>query len=245
MAFSGDAVRLYAKMAVSDEPLHERITDSVHLHVKKIIGESSSPPKAESTPITVLSVGDGTGEPGVRIAQRLTSDRTIFNKDIRVVSAELNPDMSAEARRAARQIVPTLRIVGEQSGSSESSCVAIDFLVPLDADSPSALQQNFPDGSVDVVVFCFSLMFVRDREACLRQVARMLRPGGIAIVAALHRNFGFIPFAERNLNKVVRQLLDFSGVETTFLFLSAHDDALVLLMATGGPRGRAFHDYVC
>jgi ubiquinone/menaquinone biosynthesis C-methylase UbiE len=57
----------------------------------------------------------------------------------------------------------------------------------------------FPDGSFDAVVSQFGLMFFDDRPAALREMMRVLRPGGrlaVAVCDALDHSPGYAAFAE-------------------------------------------------
>jgi len=42
---------------------------------------------------------------------------------------------------------------------------------------------NFPDGQFDVVILCYSLHHIEDSPAALREVHRVLRPGGTLVIS--------------------------------------------------------------
>ena len=96
----------------------------------------------------VLDVCTGTGLVATDIAMR---------KGCRVVGLDLSDRMIGQARRnvQALHLTPLVDLV---RGRAES--------LP------------FPDGSFDAVVFTFLLRYVPDPQATLRELSRVLRPGG-------------------------------------------------------------------
>jgi len=102
----------------------------------------------------VLDLGSGTGAVSIQAAGRVGSSGTVSGVDI-------SPGMVA----AARRIVAGLGLdhVTMTEGRAES--------LPL------------PDGAVDAVLASLSLMFVLDRAAAAREIARVLKPGGRLVAA--------------------------------------------------------------
>ncbi len=89
-----------------------------------------------------------------------------------VVGLDANPDMLSVARRKTTKI-------DWREGRAES--------LP------------FPDEGFDVVVSQFGLMFFEDRPAALRQMMRVLRPGGrlaVAVCDAVEHSPGYSAFAD-------------------------------------------------
>ena len=60
-------------------------------------------------------------------------------------------------------------------------------------------------GSVDVVVLCFSLMFVLDKAKCLRIIASLLKPGGTVLIAVLAK-FGLMSCVGSALGALLGEL---------------------------------------
>jgi ubiquinone/menaquinone biosynthesis C-methylase UbiE len=101
----------------------------------------------------VLDVACGTGIVARSIAPRVGSRGTVTGLD-------LNPDMIDVARAAA-----------------DTEGLAIEWRA-----SP-AERLPFPDGSFDLVLCQFGLMFFRDRRAALSEMHRVLRPHGRAVLS--------------------------------------------------------------
>jgi len=102
----------------------------------------------------VLDLGTGTGA----VAQRAAA---IVGPGGNVVAMDISPQMLAMAR--ARSAAGGCANVTLQEGRAEA--------IPADA------------GSFDVVLASLSLMYVIDREAAAREIARVLRPGGRLVAA--------------------------------------------------------------
>ncbi len=102
----------------------------------------------------VLDLGSGTGAVSIQAAARVGTAGTVTGVDI-------SPGMVV----AARRIVTGLGLdrVMMTEGRAES--------LPL------------PDGTVDAVLASLSLMFVLDRAAAAREMARVLKPGGRLVAA--------------------------------------------------------------
>lgn len=81
---------------------------------------------------------------------------------------------------------PTAQVVGLDASSGMLGVAARDAAVALTADQRNRLELvvgdaarlPFADGSFDLVVASFVLQLVADRSASLREVRRVLRPGG-------------------------------------------------------------------
>lgn len=103
----------------------------------------------------VLDLGTGTGAVAARAAAAVAPGTDVLATDI-------SQEMLALARRRAGQSDPVAFRVAD--GCAE--------MIPA------------ADGAFDVVLACLSLMYVIDRAAAAREIARVLRPGG-RIVAAV------------------------------------------------------------
>lgn len=103
----------------------------------------------------VLDLGTGTGA----VAQQAA---TIVGPSGRVVAVDISPEMLTLARQRATRLGLDNMTVGE--GPAES--------IPAE------------DDTFDVVLASLSMMYVIDREAAAREIARVLRPGG-RIVASV------------------------------------------------------------
>lgn len=100
-----------------------------------------------------LDIASGTGEPGLDIAELLP--------DGRVVLTDLSPAMLQQATAAA----------------------AARGLTNVEAHECSADALPFPDASFDSVSCRNGLMFFPDIPGALAEFARVLRPGGLVVVA--------------------------------------------------------------
>jgi SAM-dependent methyltransferase len=102
----------------------------------------------------VLDLGTGTGAVAERVAK-------VVGHGGRVVAMDISPQMLALAR--ARLVARGLAHVTLQESRAEA--------IPAD------------DASFDVVLASLSLMYVIDREAAAREIARVLRPDGRLVAA--------------------------------------------------------------
>jgi SAM-dependent methyltransferase len=102
----------------------------------------------------VIDLGSGTGTVALMAAPRVAPAGHVLGVDI-------SPDMLTIARRRATSL--GLGNLTFQEGRAESL--------------PAS------DGSQDVVLASLSLMYVIDREAASREIARVLRPGGRFVAA--------------------------------------------------------------
>lgn len=97
----------------------------------------------------VLDLGTGTGAVAERAALAVRPNG-------RVIGVDISADMLAQARR--RAVAHDLANLNLLEGRAES--------IPVE------------DKAFDVVLACLSMMYVIDREAAAREIARVLRPGG-------------------------------------------------------------------
>jgi SAM-dependent methyltransferase len=102
----------------------------------------------------VLDLGTGTGAVAKRAA-------AIVGPGARIVGVDISPEMLALARHSADSL--GLRNLTLLEGRAEA--------IPTD------------DATFDVVLACLSMMYVIDRDAAARQIARVLRPGGRFVAA--------------------------------------------------------------
>lgn len=102
----------------------------------------------------VLDLGTGTGAVALRAA-------SLVGPLGRVVGVDISPEMLMVARR---------RPVGTSTGD----CT---FLEGRAERIPAG------DGACDVVLACLSMMYVIDRSAAAREIARVLKPGGRFVAA--------------------------------------------------------------
>ena len=130
----------------------------------------------------VLEVGPGPGLFSVELARRLTSGRLEL--------LELQPEMLAKARRKLDRA--GLRNVGFHVGDAGG-------------------RFPFPDSCFDVAFLAAVLGEVTDKPACLRSLARVLRPGGLLVVQE------FFPDPDRLRVPEIRQLAEPAG----FRFIGA------------------------
>src|SRR5262245_60257510 len=102
----------------------------------------------------VLDLGTGTGA----VARRAAA---LVGPGGRVVGVDISPEMLALARRGAAG----LGLVGPTFLEGRAEAIPAE------------------DASCDVVLACLSMMYVIDREAAARQIARVLKPGGRFVAA--------------------------------------------------------------
>lgn len=97
------------------------------------------------------------------------------------------------AREAARRVAPTGSVVGLDRNEGMLA-VAARIAPAIEWRHGMAESLPFPDGVYDAVVSQFGLMFFDDRVAALREMWRVLRPGGrlgVAVWDALERSPGY------------------------------------------------------
>jgi phosphatidylethanolamine/phosphatidyl-N-methylethanolamine N-methyltransferase len=84
-----------------------------------------------------------------------------YKKDLRVTGIDLSPDMLARARERVKRL----------------SLRNVEALCEMDA-----MALEFPDESFDVTVAMYVMTVVPDPAAVMHEIARVTRPGGVAIV---------------------------------------------------------------
>jgi ubiquinone/menaquinone biosynthesis C-methylase UbiE len=130
----------------------------------------------------VLEVGPGPGLFSVELARRLTTGRLEL--------LELQPEMLAKARQKL----------------DRAGCSNVGFHV---GDAGGGFP--FPDACFDVAFLAAVLGEVPDKPACLRSLARVLRPGGLLVVQE------FFPDPDRMRVPEIRGLAEPEG----FRFIGA------------------------
>jgi ubiquinone/menaquinone biosynthesis C-methylase UbiE len=71
-----------------------------------------------------------------------------------------------------------------------------------------AVALPFATGAIDAVVVVAVLGEIPDRDACLAEIRRVLRPGGVLLIAETRRDSDFIPFAS------LRSMVEALGFES-------------------------------
>ena len=139
----------------------------------------------------VLDVACGTGIVARQIAPRVGPQGII-------VGLDLDPDKINVARAAP-----------EREG------------LTIEWHTSPAEQLPFPDGSFDLVLCQFGLMFFTDRHAALTEMHRVLRPGG-RVVLSVWQSLDRHPFYQ-TLDDVSRQRLGKSSVGAVFSLGDANE----------------------
>ena len=103
----------------------------------------------------VLDLGTGTGSVALRVAPAITPDGHV------TAAVDISPEMLELARQRTSGAART--DISFEEGRAEA--------LPVPAES------------VDVVLACLSLMYVIDRAAAAREIARVLRPGAQLVAA--------------------------------------------------------------
>jgi SAM-dependent methyltransferase len=103
---------------------------------------------------TILDLGTGTGSVAILAAAQVGADG-------RVKAVDVSPEMLAKAREQLKRLAITNVDLAE--GRAEA--------IPTD------------DQSIDAVIASLSLMYVIDRAAAAKEIARVLRPGGRFVAA--------------------------------------------------------------
>ena len=110
--------------------------------------------------------------------------------------------MSARAKSNHSQPVPTVDPESEVLGldpNADMLSVARRTSTRVEWREGRAEALPFPDGSFDAVVSQFGLMFFDDRPAALREMMRVLRPGGrmaVAVCDAVDHSPGYAALAD-------------------------------------------------
>lgn len=88
---------------------------------------------------------------------------------------------------AARAVGPNGQVIGvdiaDRMLDALRQCAAAAGLLQVAAARMDAEQLALPDGSVDVVLCALGLMYLPDPEQALREIKRVLRPGGRTVLA--------------------------------------------------------------
>ena len=120
-----------------------------------------------------LGVGTGLNLPGYDASKLST-----------LTAVDISRGMLAEAEKRAETLPQFARRLGEGSGDASSAGGAGDPpSISLSFVLADASRLPFPDASFDCVVDTFSLCVMEDPLAALREVRRVLRPGGAALLA--------------------------------------------------------------
>jgi len=98
-------------------------------------------------------------------------------------------EVAAGTGRVTRRLLDVLPVEGRLT-ATDLNAPMLEVARSLIADDPRLTWQQadaqalpFPDGSAEAVVCQFGLMFVPDKVAALREMKRILAPGGIVLVA--------------------------------------------------------------
>ncbi len=119
----------------------------------------------------VLEIGCGTGAVTAQLA----------SLGARVTALDQSPEMLEQARaRLAGSTPPTAGDPGATPPTADDPKTAVEWL-----ERTAAEIDAFPEASFDaaVVSLCFSDMAASERAFVLRELARLLRPGGVLAVA--------------------------------------------------------------
>jgi len=126
----------------------------------------------------VLELGPGPGYFSVELARRLPEGRLAL--------FDLQPEMLDKARSAL----------------ARAGCHDVDF-----HSGDASDEFPFPDGSFDVAFLAAVLGEVPDRAACVRSLARVLRPGGLLVIVE------YFPDPDRLSVSALRELAEPEGLE--------------------------------
>lgn len=132
---------------------------------RRALGELPSPDSvkdaaAENAPYRVLDVACGTGDFSMAIAKHLQKKLT----DFEVVGADISEGMLGVMREKVRK-------------EGLSHCVR--------AVAGDCAELDFPDASFDAVTVAFGVRNFEDRPKCLKEILRVLKPGGRFIMLEL------------------------------------------------------------
>jgi len=130
-------------------------------------------PTPEEGSASVLDVASGPGEPALSMAAAMPH--------INVTVSDLEPDNLAIAKRRAEKLP---NVVG------------------FEVQDATALTA-FPDASFDLVTMSYGLMFVEDREKCVHELHRVLKPGG-ELLLSYWKEMKVVTLARRVLDDTVR-----------------------------------------
>jgi len=102
------------------------------------------------------------------------------------------------AREASARVAPAGKVIGLDL-NERMLAVARRLRPEIEWRQGNAARLPFADGSFDVVASQFMLMFLPDRVAALREMWRVLAPGGrlsVVVCAAIGENKGYLALAE-------------------------------------------------
>ncbi|KAJ9458724.1 hypothetical protein DIPPA_13690 [Diplonema papillatum] len=169
---------------------------------RRAAAPAATPPPPPPPAVRVLDIAAGTGVAAVAAAAELLKRDP--SRPVRLLGTDLSPAML------------------EKFSASPA-------LAKLQKDHPTMLEvetkqldmsklEGIPDGSVDIALFVFGLFFAPDGAAALREVKRVLAPGGVAAVVTWHFNefihqLGRVLVHTKHL-KTVDEVMDLMGVGT-------------------------------
>ncbi len=152
----------------------------------------------------VLDLACGTGIVARRVAPRVGAEGAVTGLD-------LNAHMLAVAR-----------------ASAEREGLAVEWR------EGRAEQLSFPNGSFDLVLCQFALMFFADRSAALAEAHRVLTNGG-RVVLNVWQSLDRHPFYYQTLHNAIEQRLGMSALQDIF-GLGGADELRTLLTGAGFQR---------
>jgi len=123
-----------------------------------------------------------------------------------IVARHLAPRVGPQGRVVGLDLNPAMLSVGR--AASEREGFAIEW------HTGPAEKLPFPDGSFDLVLCQFGLMFFADRHQALTEMHRVLRPGG-RITVSVWQGLDRHPFYQ-TLHEVSRRHLGKSSVQAVF-----------------------------
>jgi len=121
---------------------------------------------ASSEPKTVLDVATGTAGVAIALANRTDGE---------VTGVDLTESMLARGRQRVSTAGLTESMLAR--GRQRVSTAGLEHRIRLQVARAEELP--FPDATFDAVSFTYLLRYVRDPAATLRELARVLRPGGV------------------------------------------------------------------
>jgi SAM-dependent methyltransferase len=136
------------------------------------------------------------------------------------------------ARAAADRVAADAQVTGLDRNAGMLA-VARRLRPQIDWRQGDAMQLPFADESFDVVTSQFALMYFPDRAAALREMMRVLKPGGrlaVAVWGPLDRATSYViltEIAERRCGRAAADVL-------TAPFALGNEDALIDLFETAG-----------
>jgi len=131
---------------------------------------------------SILDLASGPGEPSVTLA---TMGKSRIG---RIVSTDVQEKMTEQAKMRA-----------EKAGVSSDVGPGpiMEYAAPVSADDLS----RFPASSFEAVTMSFGLMFVPNKQKCLDEIYRVLKPGGFAYLS-VWKELTFHKFAHEVLAEI-------------------------------------------